>query len=271
MNTHWLRGKTVAVVGASSLLGRNLIYYLISLYNCNIIAIDDNVNSLNNLKENVAIKENLNVYEFKITSPKYWDDFASGLNIDVIDIVINCKYELSRFKSFENIKIDDLSKNMSINFLTSIYSCKYLLPYLKKSKTPSIVNIVNPLSKLVKSGAISYNASLEALRAFTEMIDDEYKDFYVAWCIVNNTKTDLYKNQEESIKDYLEKSSASISNVSVKIVEGIAKKRKKILVGKRAKILFVLETYFPKSTRYAYKKMVLNKGLKLYKKPYEKT
>ena len=51
MNTHWLRGKSVAIVGASSVLGRNLIYYLVTVYDCKVMAIDEDTTELKKLEK----------------------------------------------------------------------------------------------------------------------------------------------------------------------------------------------------------------------------
>ena len=262
MNTHWLRGKSVAIVGASSVLGRNLIYYLVTVYDCKVLAIDEDTTELKKLEKVDLLKSNISLYSFNTSSPKSWQSFATELGDVGIDILINCKYSLSKFSNFHKEPVASIVKSINTNYLTSIYSIKYFFPFLKKSRTPTILNIACPLSLCVNKGASSYVANIDALKKLTEMLSREYEEIYISWCVLRGVRVELYKQQEEDLEKKLDSCARPIGNMAIRIIEGLSKRRKKIILGKHAKLLETCLNYFPKTTKYVAKKFAEHRHIK---------
>ena len=97
-----------------------------------------------------------------------WQSFRDELvdnNISV-DILINNAGFMLPFSKFENYSDADINEIVNTNFLSVVNSTKILLPLIKKSKTPTIINIASAAGLCAVVGQSMYCATKFAVKGF---------------------------------------------------------------------------------------------------------
>lgn len=269
MDRDWLQDKTVVIVGASSGVGKYLAFNLIIKHNCSIIAISNEQEQMEDFAKRIyEYKDNFSYYIFDATKEADWEDFANTLkeqNIKV-DVLINSVGELPKFNKFEYYTQKDIVKTFNTNFYASVFSIRYLLPYLKKSKTPAIINLSCLASSLSVGGTSVYSASKSALKSYTEILSQELDSkFYVALVKLGVVDTQFFKNQSKEHAQLLTKNALTPSKASKKIISGMERKKTRIVVGFKTHIYDNLSRLFPTLTSKALKMYFKKKKINLYK------
>lgn len=148
MNSRDLKGKTIAVTGATGELGRELCDYIVNL-GANLILLDRNAQKSKALGEKLLGKYKNAKIDYITTD---LEDFYSvkhcceELKSKQIDVFIHNAgaYSIPRHKCetrFDNV--------FQINFVSPYYIIRELLPYLSKSKNPRVIIV----------GSIAHNYS----------------------------------------------------------------------------------------------------------------
>ena len=80
----------------------------------------------------------------------------------------------------------DISEIINTNFISVVKACKLFIPYLKKSKTPAIINVSSSAGLCAVVGESMYCATKFAVRGFTETLAVDYKilDDYIKFVTV---------------------------------------------------------------------------------------
>ena len=248
MKDFWIRGKNIAIVGATTLVGRYLTYKLIEMYNCNVFAISENQIGLDNIAKNIGeYGANIEVHCFKMTVEKNWENFANYLteNKKTIDVLINTNVDLPKFNKFDNVEQKDIAQIMNANFYASVFSIRHLLRFLKNSRGAGIVNITYLLDEFGDVGSSAYLSSISAIQSYTEVIGEELNDIYVGLIKVGRSKTDIYANQNKEIIEGISKNIMSVDRLTDKIIASICKKRRRVNIGSYAHISDLLSKFLP--------------------------
>lgn len=268
MQKDWLKKKNVVVVGASAGVGKHLAFNLILKYNCNVYAISENKKQMEDFVSKMGeYKENISYEIFDATKERKWQEFVEKLNAENIkvDILINCVGELPTFKSFNEFSQDEMSSIMNKNFYSSIFSIRHLLPFLKQSKSPTIVNISCLSSVMSVGGNSAYSASKAALKSYTEVLASELDGkFYVSLVILGTIKTDFYNNQSESISKKILQGATTPQEAANKIIIALLKKKERVVIGFKTRAYDHLSRLFPTMFRKYTKKLMDKKKIKLY-------
>lgn len=202
----------------------------------------------------------------------YAEDVMS--HFDHVDIVLNnAGVALGSF-TVEEISIEQFKWLMDINFWGMVYGTKVFLPHLKRRKESCLINI----SSILGLGAISeqspYCASKFAIRGFTEslrmeaMIDFPHVNILSVHPggIQTNIARDANwgdKEVDQKEKDRLakefEKTFINTPKYAAKaIVKAIKKNKKRLLIGKDAKSMWRVISWFP----VGYTKLLYNSMIK---------
>jgi short-subunit dehydrogenase len=152
-----------------------------------------------------------------------------------IDILIN-NAGMSMRATFEDVDLKVLKTLMDVNFWGAVYCTKYALPYLLKSKG-TVVGISSIAGFKGLPARTGYSASKFALNGFLETlrIENMKKGLHVLICAPGFTasnirNTALSKDGKPQSESPLQESKLmSAEAVAAKVIEGI-KKRKKIIV-----------------------------------------
>ena len=266
-NYEWLKNKRVIIVGASDGIGKYLALKLILQFKCYVLGISNNQKQMEQFSEKLEeFKDNFTFEIFDATNEKAWQEFATKLseNKTKIDVLINCVGELPEFKRFENYTQKDLNKTISANFFSCVFSIRHILPFLKQSNEPAIVNISCLSASLSVGGTSIYSASKSALKSYTQILGAELDDkFYVSLVLLGTTNTNFYKNQNGEVIKKLQHKAMPPRKASQIIIDGMCKKKRRIVVGFKTYALDGLCRMFPSLSVGLIKRWLKHKKINL--------
>lgn len=246
MKKCWFDYKTVILSGASSGIGKDLATRLVKDHCCKVIGIARTESKLAALKEELGSRgDNFTYYTFDVSERDKWAELAETLRKENIkpDILINNAGILPKFDRFENYTLEEVDKAMEINFFSCVYSMKALMPLILESDSAAIVNVASSAALCSLAGTSVYSASKAALKSFTDAVREEHRDeCYVGLICPGFTKTDIFRNQEES-SSKSQKAMDMVSTDCDKMVEliinGIWNKREDMVFGMDAHLMDV--------------------------------
>ena len=266
-NLNWLKNKSVVVVGASDGVGKCLVFKLMLQYNCKIIGISNNQKQMVELYEKLEeYKDNFNYHVFDACNEKKWEEFLQSLKDSKtnVDVLINCVGDLPKFNHFYKYTQKDLIKSMDANFYSAVFSIRHLLPILKDSKEPAIINISCLATSLHAEGTSAYSASKAALKSYTQVLSSELDNkIYVSLVLLGIVKSDFYKNQDLQISNKILEKAMSPRIASKIILDGICKKKKRIVVGVKTLVFDYVTRMFPSKSILWIKKWLKHKKINL--------
>ena len=251
MKKCYLQNKTVVISGASGGIGFSVAKMLIEKYNCKIIGIARNEKKLLTAIETLGEKKsNFSYRIFDVSLRENWQNFAKELadNNTQIDVLVNnagFMLPFAKYEKYSNAEIDEI---VATNFSAYLYSITTLLPLLKQSKTPAIVNVSSAAGLCAVVGQSMYCATKYAVRGLTETLQQEYKkQMYIGGVYPGFIKTDILNRQSESGRKnkLINGLMMPINKATKKIVKGIAKKKKRIVMGIDGKPMAFLGRIFP--------------------------
>lgn len=163
---------------------------------------------------------------------------------------------------FEKTTREDFEWLMDINFWGVVNGCEAFLPYLKQAEWGHIVNLSSLFGLIAMPNQSAYNAAKFAVRGFTESLALEMaQSAYdirvssvhpggVATNIVNSARFGQPQlgevDIEEAKRSFNEKLARTTADQAAAIIaKGVAKRRKRILVGADAKFIDLLQRLWP--------------------------
>lgn len=161
----------------------------------------------------------------------------------------------------EHVSEDDFRWLMEINFWGVVHGCQQFLPYLRERPEPCIVNISSVFGLIAMPTQGAYNASKFAVRGYSEALQQELAGTPVRVCVVcpGGVRTRIAGNARvadrpgvlpargEFEKLFQRMARTSPQQAAVTILEGVAKRRKRILVGPDARLIQWVVRLFPQS------------------------
>lgn len=171
--------KTVLITGGTRGLGRHLVSsfwgegYSVAILANNKIRLNSTLRSLKNRKNQKKISLQCDLNNAKMISSMTHiikDEFSH------LDVLINNAAIQGPIGHFSDNKDVDWDKVINVNLKAPIYLCRNLLPMLKKSSSPSIINISGGGASTSRENFSPYAVSKTALVRFSETIADELFD-----------------------------------------------------------------------------------------------
>lgn len=254
-----LAGKTAAVTGAASGIGRMLAVNLAN-EGCNLAIADIDEKGLNETAALINNRVNVSTHIVDVAKREQVFRFAeeAARNHGGVDIIINnAGVVVGDF--LETVPLEDFEWLFGINFWGVVYGTMAFLPYLKKQFEGHIVNIssINGIMPNPNNGP--YCAAKFAVKGYTETLAQEmYGTNIKVSCVhpggiktsiarnarVNRTLYNLTKEKAQRIyEDELFKTTAD--EAAKIIISGIKRNKRRILVGPDAKALDLLTRFFP--------------------------
>lgn len=177
-----------------------------------------------------------------------------------VDGVVNIAGIIHRFTPFADLTSQEIERVMKVNFWGTVVVARAFLPLLTARPEAALVNM-SSLSALVPfAGQTFYGASKGAVKQFSEGLYAELMDSPVTVSTIypGNIATNLAANSGVAMIDAKGQkvSATSPADAGRIIVDGIARGRFRIIVGKDAKLLDRLVRFAPRwTTRVVAKRM----------------
>lgn len=259
-NQKTYEGRLCVITGAASGIGRALAVKLgqagasLALSDVNADGLLETAKLAGGENSNRIITDVLDVADADAVA-KYAEHVKTALGD--ADYVFNVA-GLTRVGNFDEIPLSSFEKIMDVNFWGVVRMSKAFLPQLKKTKG-GLVNISSLFGLIGYSGQTPYCASKFAVRGFSETLAQEVAEDGVrvscvhpggvATNIVRNATVDVLPD-EVADKDDLEARFDEVAITSAQgaaqiILDGAAKGKRRILVGKDAKTASFINRLFP--------------------------
>lgn len=165
---------------------------------------------------------------------------------------------VSLFGNVEEVSIEDLHWLMNINFWGTVYGVKLFLPVLLKQPSAHFINVSSVFGMIAPAGNAAYSASKFAVRGFTESLRHELQDTNVSVSCVHpvGVSTDIARRgrlgaaadssaKEESVKFHSKVSKTTPESAARQIMRGIKRRSKRILVGRDARLIDMIQRTSP--------------------------
>lgn len=233
-----MRNKVVIVTGASSGIGKALVYEL-ARYGAKIVIASRNMEELLSIEQDLK-KNGTEILAIRTDVTK---ELACKELIEQtyhrfgrIDALIN-NAGISMRALLEELELSVIHKVMDVNFWGTVYCTKYALPYLLESKG-SLVGVISIAGFIGLPGRTGYAASKFAVRGFlnTVRIENRKKGLHVLVAAPGFTASNIRKKalnaagrqQGESPRD--ESHMMSAEKCASIIVKGIRKRKREIIM-----------------------------------------
>lgn len=267
MSKKWLCGKTAIVTGASGGIGAKVSELLIKKYSCKIIGVARNEERLKKIKAELGDKFDYRIFDVSVR--ENWEKFAAELSAENVipDILINNAGFMLPFKKFEDLSFSEIDEIVATDFVSYLNSVKFLMPLLKKSSSPAIINVSSSAGLCAVVGESMYCAVKFAVRGFTETLIQEYKkQIYVAGVYPGFIRTEILKRMSVTDKEnkLINKFMMPVEKAAKKIVKGIARKKKRMVMGADGRSMSFFSRIMPGATPSIVAKVLKASGLELF-------
>ena len=159
---------------------------------------------------------------------------------------------------FQEISLDDLRWLMGINFWGVVYGTTYFLPMLKKEPRAHIVNISSVFGLVAPAGQSAYSASKFAVRGFTEALRHELdgSSVFVSCVHPGGIRTPIARrarlgantppaSRDEAVARFDRLTPTMPDAAAARILEGVERREPRILIGRDARGLDILQRLRP--------------------------
>lgn len=233
-----MRDKVVIVTGASSGIGKALVYEL-ARQGAKIAIASRNIDELLRIEEDLK-KQGAQILPVRtdVTKEMACKELIEQtyLHFGRIDVLIN-NAGISMRALLQDLDTSVLHKVMDVNFWGTVYCTKYALPYLLQTKG-SIVGVISIAGFIGLPGRTGYAASKFAVRGFlnTVRIENRRKGLHVLIAAPGFTASDIRKKaldatghqQGESPRN--EAKMMSAEQCASIILKGIRRRKKEIIM-----------------------------------------
>lgn len=186
-----------------------------------------------------------------------------------VDILINNAGVLSRNVSFLEMDLDHQRFVFDVNFWGMVHGVRAFVPHLAKQPQAALVNVASSIAICGAPFHSAYCASKSAVMEYSEIVRVELakSSINVTIAFPGASKTALGKNvasmsaeeAEKTAKNFEKFASTSPEAVAAAIVNGIKKRKARVVTGKDGKLTVALAGLFPtgahKLMGWAYRKI----------------
>jgi len=250
-----MQGKVSIITGASSGIGKALAFEL-AFQGSNVVIVARRFDLLENIEKEIKEKYNIEVLSIK-ADVSIEEDCKKIVELTInkfnrIDILIN-NAGISQRAMFNVLELDVIRRVMDVNYWGTVNTTKFALSHIVKSKG-SIVAISSISGFSPLPARTGYCSSKYAVHGFMETLRIEYLKTgvhimvaapeYVASEIREHALLNDGSEQGKSPRE--EKEMLTAEYVAARIVKGIRKKRRTMVIGKKGAIAVGVSRFFPK-------------------------
>ena len=164
-----LEGKIAIITGAAGGIG-SAIAELFAKEGANLVVVDINKKSLDDLVERISPKVKILTYAIDVSNEKQVKNVVESTfeKFGKIDILVNGA-AICRMVPIPEIEVEEWDRVMAINLRSVFLFCKEVLSFMKEKQCGKIVNLASAAGKIggVAAGA-HYSASKAGVICFTK-------------------------------------------------------------------------------------------------------
>jgi len=253
-----VRGAVAAVTGAGSGMGRALARQLASL-GCNLAIADVDATRLEETAHDLgAVRCTRHVVD--VSDRRAVEAFAADVFAQhgAVNMIFN-NAGVAASGNLEALPYEDFEWLMGINFWGVVYGCKSFLPYLRRAEWGHIVNTSSLFGLMSVPTQTAYHSAKFAVKGFTDSLSQELRDTSISVsCVMpGGVKTNIVRgsryvpnDNESPTKDEVVASFETLARLTpdqaaAEILRGVARGRRRILVGNDARLLAGLVRLLP--------------------------
>lgn len=246
--------KVVWITGASSGIGEALAY-LFAKENAKIIISARNTTELNRVKEAcLSYCTDIMVLPLDLTESKNFSKLVDSViaKYGKINLLIN-NGGISQRSLISETPIEIDRKIFEVNFFGTIALTKAVLPYMLKVSSGHIAVVSSIVGKFGFPQRSAYSASKHALHGFFETLSAENKNNGIKTTIIIpgriltkisvNAITSSGKAHNEM--DHGQSGAMTADQAAGKILKGLKKEKKEILIGGKDILMVYIKRFFP--------------------------
>jgi short-subunit dehydrogenase len=254
-------GGTAIVTGAASGIGAALAVGLADR-GSNLGLIDRNAHGLKEVAEEIRARHpalDVRTYEADLAETDSLAELAARIvgDFDVVTLLVN-NAGVALGGLFTQISLEDFDWVMRINFEATVHLTYELLPALRASRGSHLVNMSSLYGLIAPPGQSAYSASKFAIRGFTEVLRHELPTLGVGVTAVHpgGVRTKIAQNARlgahvtaadvrQVRRDFTRLLTIEPRDAAETILDGVEKRRVRVLVGSSAMIPDVLARITP--------------------------
>lgn len=260
-----ISGSAAAITGAASGIGQALALEL-AARGCDLALADRDEGGLKDTASQVKAKysRNVSVHRTDVSDPGQIEDFstAAAHSHPNLNILIN-NAGIALLGQFHEISQQQIETLMGINFWGVVHGVRAFLPQLQRQREAHIVNVSSIYGIIAPPGQTAYTAAKFAVRGFSESLRHELElnkspvrlsvvhPGGVATRIVHNATmgASITDNTRRSttIDRFTEMAKTTPTGAAERIIRGIEKNEKRILIGNDARFMDLLQRFRPSS------------------------
>ncbi|MFQ3193349.1 MAG: short-subunit dehydrogenase [Colwellia sp.] len=251
------KGKVAVITGAASGIGKALALKLAE-QGCDLALVDKDMIGLMSIQEELGLfSVRCIIEDLDVSDRQAFVGFSEKViaQFSQVDMLFN-NAGVSLIDSVENQSFDDFHWLMNINFWGVVYGSHAFLPYLKKSPDAHLVNVSSLFGLLSLPLQSAYNSSKFAVRGFTESLKMEMAGTNVSVHCVHpgGIKTNITNNakistehvpKSEILANFNKQAKTTAEQAADVILLGLVRNKRRILIGKDAKLLDLIVRWFP--------------------------
>lgn len=255
-----LKGSVAVLTGGAGGIGAQLAFELASR-GVDLAIIDRNESGLNDTQLGVSrhgVKVTAHVAD--ISNPEDISEVVSTIERahGKVNVLVN-NAGITTIGSFQETSEQQFERVMAVNFYGPVALTRSLLPIMMRQEARQIVNVSSIFGCVGVGNQTSYCSSKFALRGFSEALRFELEQSNIGVSVVHpgGVRTNIANSaQLASGSNWTEGDPREQANRLLKldpanaaqiIVDGIEKRKKRIVVGNDAKVLSALQRLFPES------------------------
>jgi len=262
-----LEGKVIVVTGGGNGMGRELVLQSLAR-GARVAAVDLNEESLDETKGLAGeMSQNLESFVVNITDRPAVEALPDQViaRFGAVDALINNAGIIQPFVKIADLDYSVIERVLNVNLYGTINMTKALLPFLLDRPEAHLVNISSMGGFIPFPGQILYGASKAAVKLFTEGLGSEMVGTSVRVTVVfpGAVQTNITANSGVSGAPTAEAPdekgngmALSAATAASIILRGIERNRKRVLVGKDAKVMDFLCRLMPVTTARLTEKMM---------------
>ncbi len=190
-----LTGSRVLVTGASSGIGRALAVRL-GAAGAHLLLTARRIERLRELSDELhsrGVEVRLCEGDLTVAETRQRLAVQVAQNFQGLDLLVNCA-GLGAIGAFQQANESRLRRIMEVNFFAPVELIRQMLPYLKRGRSPLIVNVGSVLGHVAVPKKSEYCASKFALRGLTDALRCELRSegIEILWVAPNTTRSEFF-------------------------------------------------------------------------------